>query len=409
VAGATLGEVQDAMAPGDVLLEFRRYRPLLAHESKPSEHWALLVVRGREAEPHLFDSGAVNGSVAAIQTLLTEQPGGNADAAAAALFAQLFGKVPPELLSDRRVWIAADGKLALLPFARLRLGDGRLWVNAAELRFIETGRQLLPRSGEPSSGSGLIAFGGIDFGSTPPQTTPAAPPGESGIVTAALQGGPQTQQATKTLRSSGLVFTPLPETAEEVDYLKGLYVSLRPREPAPRMLHDATASKAALIDLLSHHAPPRVLHLATHGFFMPDQSPIERPLLKAGVALAGANAGAQGILYAIEAQGLDLEGTELVALSACETAQGNIDYAEGVDGLVQAFHTAGARWTLVSLRKVGDHAAREFMGAFYEAWLAQPRSDPPAALLAVQRDWATSHDLIHADPANWDAWLLIEG
>ncbi len=103
------------------------------------------------------------------------------------------------------------------------------------------------------------------------------------------------------------------------------------------------------------------------------------------MALAGANAGAEGILYAIEAQGLDLEGTELVALSACETARGSIDYAEGVEGLVQAFHTAGARWVLVSLRKVGDHAAREFMSAFYETWLAQPRSDPAAALPVLLR------------------------
>ena len=102
------------------------------------------------------------------------------------------------------------------------------------------------------------------------------------------------------------MFGPLPETGEEVGYLQSLYLSLRPREAAPRVLRDTGASKAALNTLLNQHAPPRVLHLATHGFFLPDQSPIERPLLKAGVALAGANAGAEGILYAIEAQGLDL-------------------------------------------------------------------------------------------------------
>jgi CHAT domain-containing protein len=164
-----------------------------------------------------------------------------------------------------------------------------------------------------------------------------------------------------------------------------------------------------LSKLLSHHTPPRALHLATHGFFLPDQSPIDRPLLKAGVALAGANTGPEGILYAIEAQGLDLEGTELVALSACETAQGSIDYADGVEGLVQAFHTAGARWVLVSLRKVGDHAAREFMSAFYESWLAQPRSDPAAALQGVQKNWATSQDPDHANPANWAPWILVGG
>jgi hypothetical protein len=69
-------------------------------------------------------------------------------------------------------------------------------------------------------------------------------------------------------------------------------------------------------------------------------------------------------------------------------ARGSIDYAEGVEGLVQAFHTAGARQVLVSLRKVCDHAAREFMSAFYDAWLAQSRSDPVAALQAVQHHLA---------------------
>ena len=70
-------------------------------------------------------------------------------------------------------------------------------------------------------------------------------------------------------------------------------------------------------------------------------------MLLAGVALAGANQalktpGQDGILYAIEAQDLNLDGTELVVLSACETAQGQIDYGEGVSGLVRALRTAGA-------------------------------------------------------------------
>ena len=92
-------------------------------------------------------------------------------------------------------------------------------------------------------------------------------------------------------------------------------------------------------------------------------------MLLAGVSLAGANAALEedrddGILYAIEAKGLNLEGTELVVLSACETEQGVIDYSEGVYGLVRAFRTAGARNVLVTLRPVGDFSTRDFMTAF---------------------------------------------
>jgi CHAT domain-containing protein len=115
-------------------------------------------------------------------------------------------------------------------------------------------------------------------------------------------------------------------------------------------------------------------------------------MLLAGVSLAGANAaleedGYDGILYAIEAQSINLEGTELVVLSACETAQGVVDYSDGVYGLVRAFRTAGARNVLVTLRPVGDISTRDFVTAFYEHWLDQPRSNPAAALRATQLDY----------------------
>jgi CHAT domain-containing protein len=138
-----------------------------------------------------------------------------------------------------------------------------------------------------------------------------------------------------------------------------------------------------------------VLHLATHGFYLGRERPIDRPLLLAGIALAGANQALEtdrdaqdGILYAIEAQDLNLEGTELVVLSACDTAQGQIDYGDGISGLVRALRTAGARHVLVSLRPVSDEGAAAFMRRFYAHWLGQGRSsDPAAALRATQREY----------------------
>lgn len=81
-----------------------------------------------------------------------------------------------------------------------------------------------------------------------------------------------------------------------------------------------------------------------------------RPLTLSGLALAGANQGMQGhlstagedgMLYALEVQNLNLEGTELVALSACDTGKGVLDYSDGVYGLVRAFRIAGARRVLM--------------------------------------------------------------
>ena len=75
-------------------------------------------------------------------------------------------------------------------------------------------------------------------------------------------------------------------------------------------------------------------------------------------AAAGANRAladrGSGMLFALEAQGLNLDGTELVAPSACITGQGSLDFSEGVYGLARALRTGGARNVLVTLWPVND-------------------------------------------------------
>lgn len=161
-------------------------------------------------------------------------------------------------------------------------------------------------------------------------------------------------------------------------------------------------------------SPPRVLHLATYGFYWPEKVVADRPMLLAGIALAGANrmlrdGGQEGVLYALEAQDLNLEGTELVVLSACETAQGRYDYGDGVAGLVRALRTAGARYVLVTLRPVGNQSAATFLQRFYHYWLSQTGpSDPPAALRAAQSEYLSATPANPADQA-WASVILVGG
>jgi CHAT domain-containing protein len=206
-------------------------------------------------------------------------------------------------------------------------------------------------------------------------------------------------------------FSLLPGTAEEVRTIAERYRRAR-RDEAAEVWEGAEASEARLQAL---SRPPRVLHLATHGFYRRASAPQDRPLLLAGVALAGANralreAGQDGILYAIEAQSLNLEGTELVVLSACETAQGQIDYGEGVSGLVRALRTAGARHVLVTLRPVADQGASAFMQRFYHHWLGQQgRSDPAAAFRAAQREAIGAVARGESKDQTWAQFALIGG
>jgi CHAT domain-containing protein len=157
-----------------------------------------------------------------------------------------------------------------------------------------------------------------------------------------------------------------------------------------------------------------VLHLATHGFYLPAPAAAPEPMLLSGVALAGANRALaknedDGILFALEAQGLNLDGSELVVLSACDTARGSLDYSEGVYGLVRAFRTAGARNVLVTLWPLNDGEARDFMAAFYRSWLSQAgRSDPAQALRETRLTYLNNPNPALRDPRVWAPYVLIE-
>jgi CHAT domain-containing protein len=151
---------------------------------------------------------------------------------------------------------------------------------------------------------------------------------------------------------------------------------------------------------------PLILHLATHGFFLPNQAHVtaepasrsedsewvgsadvrvggpetENPLLRSGLAFAGANtwlnggstlaAAEDGILNAIEVSSLELLGTELVVLSACETGLGTVHVWEGVFGLRRAFALAGAKTLVITLWKVADRQTVELMVSFYQQLLS---------------------------------------
>jgi CHAT domain-containing protein len=140
--------------------------------------------------------------------------------------------------------------------------------------------------------------------------------------------------------------------------------------PATLVLTGAAASEAAFKREASAR---RILHLATHGFFIPDECRGENPLLLSGLVLAGANhrdaAGPDeedGILTAEEIAALDLGRVEWTVLSGCDTGVGEVAAGEGVLGLRRAFEVAGAKTLTMSLWPVDDESTREWMRVLYE-------------------------------------------
>lgn len=109
-----------------------------------------------------------------------------------------------------------------------------------------------------------------------------------------------------------------------------------------------------------------------------------------------------GILSASEINNLDLENTDLVVLSACETGLGDINGNEGVFGLQRAFRAAGAKYLLMSLWKVPDAETSEFMQNFYSEWRSTENIEE--AFHSTQKTMKAKYP---TDPYSWAAFVLV--
>jgi CHAT domain-containing protein/tetratricopeptide (TPR) repeat protein len=171
-------------------------------------------------------------------------------------------------------------------------------------------------------------------------------------------------------------------------------------------------------DTLKQIEMPRVLHIATHGFFQPDTTKSKNPLFHSGLLFTGSNRtlngepshdGDDGILTAYEAMNLNLDNTDLVVLSACETGLGEVKNGEGVYGLQRAFKVSGARSIIMSLWKVDDEATTQLMADFYSLWLGKARGkksrpfNKRSAFLKAQKELKAKYP----DPYFWGAFVMV--
>jgi len=209
----------------------------------------------------------------------------------------------------------------------------------------------------------------------------------------------------------------LPGTAQEARALQELFQAAG-YLPYVYTRREATELKA------KETKSPYILHIATHGVFLPyderigaligiqSTSALANPLFRSALLLADAgrtmisgsspDPDKDGILNAYELLTLSLENTELVALSACETGLGEVQNGEGVYGLQRAFLIAGARHLLLSLWKVDDEATRDFMTTFYRQWLTV-RLPIPEAFWNAQKEMRKAR----VQPYFWGAFVLV--
>jgi CHAT domain-containing protein/tetratricopeptide (TPR) repeat protein len=401
----------------EALVEYLAFRP---EGAGPERLLAAVLAPGATPETGLVDLGPLAEISERVQVLrgLLGLPDLSAPEAHLAghtrrLHALLWQPLEPWLRGRARVWVVPEGPLHLLPFAALQDPAGHFLVERVELGLLGASRDLLPRPVEARGASGpALVLAGPDYGQA---AGGAAAPGTGELA--------------------GLRFSALPAAGDEGAVVAEL---LRKNGREVRLLGGAEASEGAL----RRARRPALLHLATHGFFLDAQArpaprgelvaslrglslapgpaagaprisggPRPDPLARSGLALAEANRGLQGerqadghdgLLLALEALDLELDGCRLVVLSACETGLGDVHRGEGVQGLRRAFMEAGASAVLSTLWQVSDEGTRVFMERFYGRLLAGEPA--PRALTQTQRE--LMREARYAHPFFWAPFLV---
>ena len=395
----TLEDVRLGLPEDAALIEFLRYRPFDVRTRALAEaHYAAYGL-GRSGAPFGIDLGPaadIDARVDALRRKLEER--GPEAELASALFRTLVGPWLGRLEGCRHLILAPDGELCLLPFELLAGPEGKRLIETHLLTYQTSGRDLIAREAPgPSRGAAVLV---------------ADPAYGTGVEEQADAGsGPM----------AGVHWPQLPGTAAEADAIGALFEEAR-------ILRGEQASESALKSV----AGPRVLHLATHGFFLDsaagvgdaparglvvsgDETQLRlrqrwrregNPLLRCGLVLAGANeSGARaqdGYLTAFEAIDLDLRGTQLVVMSACETGLGQASSGEGVFGLRRAMDLAGAQAQVMSLWRVSDEATTELMRRFYSK--LSEGLGRGEALRSARLELAASARWAH--PYFWGAFVL---
>jgi len=424
---ATWHQVQQALQPGEAAVELVRYRWFRRGFTDSICYSAYVVVPGSPA-PQLVvlrNGNALEQEGLRSYAALTHAPtlsgrgtlgalpvvpGASAQALYTAFWQPVAAALPP---GTRTVYLSADGAYQQLNLATLQNpATGCDALEETDFRLLGSTRDLVAATTPAATSLAETVLVGA-----PTYRVPAAPVALAAAGSAAAVSPARSAYTRSEQWLPATEVPPLPGTAQE---LAGLDTLLALAHWPHRQLSGTGATEEAVRDV--HR--PRVLHIATHGFFLPaarrpagldKPSPAELaaatdPMLRAGLLLAGVSnfrdatdkpATEDGILTAYEASLLDLQGTELVVLSACETGLGQVQAGEGVYGLQRGFTVAGARSILMSLWKVDDAVTRELMVGFYKNWLGG--NSKRAALLAAQQQVRRRHP----EPYYWGGFVLV--
>jgi CHAT domain-containing protein/tetratricopeptide (TPR) repeat protein len=309
------------------------------------------------------------------------------------LYNLIWKPLLPYLKNINTILFAPDGMLHKVAFHALPTPDKKLLIDNYQLQQFSSIKQIVnSKSRQPKAINSVFLLGNANFNSVITKTTSNNTPNSWSL---------------------------LPGTEKEVSQLKQVFLSKGIQAITKT---GNTATEESFKNLDGHS--PTIVHLATHGFFLQQakadslkkvaiKNPFaisNDPLIRSGLVLTGANTawnGQQtettedGVLTAFEIAQMDLSNTQLVVLSACETALGDLQGSEGVFGLQRAFKISGVKNLVVSLWQVPDKETVELMTAFYTNLLAG--KNVRDAFYYAQKEMRSKYS-----PFYWAAFVLVE-
>lgn len=346
------------------------------------------------------------------------------------LYTLIWKPILPELADVDRIYIVPSGRLHRIPLSVLCQDWVTCIADQKEVIQLQLAQDVMNHRPTSPDCDHMVAFGSLqyDMRHVSDMEAPELQPSEA-FPKRKTQLNEGSENIIPANRGSINGWKRIPGSGKEIHAIATIARSIH---CAIELVEDTFGTEKRFKSIghwKSEVGPPMCLHLATHGYFFPGGTDLHRaadqakglvyaqsdhPMIRSGLIMAGANYAwkhghpihpneEDGILTAYEICQQDLSETELVVLSACETALGDIQGHEGVYGLQRAFKIAGVKKLLMSLWKVPDAATAELMISFYTHWLIDKKTIRQS-LQSAQRELRDQG----LDPYYWAGFVLVE-
>ncbi|MGH9843954.1 MAG: tetratricopeptide repeat protein, partial [Blastocatellia bacterium] len=273
----TLPDVQSVLPAGSALVEFARYSPIDARTKAKSDPRYLAYIlpdKGAPRHVELGDAKTIDDAARELREAFSDRSKPDFRRSARKVDKLVMQPLRALLGSARQVFISPEGELNLIPFAALIGERNRYLIEDYLFIYLTSGRDLLRLREKHQSNPDVLIFAVPNFDGEAPVAQPGSTIGRSSDLRGTRLSASPSMAERK--------FDPLDFALAEGEAVKNV-------QPQARLIVGPQATESAVKQL----SRPRILHIITHGFFLPDTGPnfvkFENPLLRSGLALAGAN------------------------------------------------------------------------------------------------------------------------